>query len=66
MHVVEDTSISHGTPSLIPRNALIPMEDYADRFDSHLDAGHSWINMSAAGILDDALLIIIELPGYKN
>ncbi len=63
---VEDTSIVHGMPSLIPRNSLIPMADYAARFDSHLDAGHSWINMNAAGILDDALLIIIELPRYKN
>ena len=63
---VEDTSIVHGMPSLIPRNALILMSDYAARFGSHLDAGHSWINMSAAGILDDSLLIIIELPGYKN
>ena len=42
------------------------MADYETRFDSHLDAGHSWINMNAAGILDDALLVIIELPRYKN
>jgi hypothetical protein len=42
------------------------MADYAARFDSYLDAGHSWINMNAAGILDDALLVIIELPRYKN
>ena len=63
---IEDTSIAHGTPSLIPRNSLILMADYTARFDSHLDAGHSWINMNAAGILDDALLVIIELPRYKN
>ena len=63
---VEDTSIVHGMPSLILRNSLIPMADYAARFDSYLDAGHSWINMNAAGILDDALLVIIELPRYKN
>jgi len=63
---VEDTSIVHGMPSFIPRSSLISLSDYAARFDSHLDAGHSWINMSAAGILDDSLLVIIELPGYKN
>ena len=63
---VEDISIVHGMPSFIPRNSLIPMADYETRFDSHLDAGHSWINMNAAGILDDALLVIIELPRYKN
>jgi hypothetical protein len=63
---VEDTSIAHGIPPLIPRSSLIPMADYEAGFDSHLDAGHSWINMNAAGILDDALLVIIELPKYKN
>ena len=63
---VEDTSISHGLPSYIPRQALITLENYAARFDEHLDEGHSWINMSAAGILDDALLVIIHLPQYKN
>jgi len=63
---IEDTSITRGMPSLIPRSSLIPLADYAARFDSHLDEGHSWINMSAAGILDDALLVVIELPGYKN
>ena len=63
---VEYSSIIHGNPSLIPRSALIPAEDYALRFDSHLDAGHSWINMNAAGILNDVLLVIIELPTYKN
>ena len=63
---VEDTSITHGMPSLISRSSLIPMADYAARFASHLSAGHSWINMSAAGILEDALLVIIELPGHKK
>ena len=63
---VEDTSIVHGMPSLIPRSALFLMADYETRFDSHLDAGHSWINMNAAGILNNALLVIIELPRYKN
>ena len=63
---VEETSIIHGMPSLIPRSSLIPLADYVARFDSHLDAGHSWINMNAAGILDDALLVVIELPRYKN
>jgi hypothetical protein len=63
---VEDTSIAHGMPSLIPRKSLISVADYEARFDSHLDAGHSWINLNAGGILDDALLVIIELPRYKN
>lgn len=63
---VEDTSITHGMPTLIPRGALFSIEAYATRFDSHLDAGHLWINLSAVGIMDDALLVVIELPGYRN
>lgn len=63
---VEDAAIIHGMPSFIPRKALLPLDDYAARFDSHLDAGHSWVNMNAAGILNDSLLVIIELPRDKN
>jgi hypothetical protein len=63
---VEDTSIIHGMPSLIPRSSIISMADYEARFDSHPNAGHSWINMNAAGILDGTLLVIIELPTHQN
>ena len=63
---VEDTSITHGLPSFIPSVALISMNDYAHIFDNHLNAGHEWINMHALGILDDALLVSVELPRYKN
>jgi hypothetical protein len=63
---VEDDSIVHGIPSYIPHTALISMEDYAPRFDAHLDAGHSWINMEAAGILGNTLLVLIQLPRYQN
>ncbi len=41
-------------------------EKYAPRFDWLLDQGHSWINLSAAGIFGDTLLVIVELPTYKN
>jgi hypothetical protein len=63
---IEDDSIAHGIPSYIPSEALISMEDYAPRFDAHLDAGHSWINVQAAGILGDTLLVLIQLPRHKN
>jgi hypothetical protein len=63
---VEDESIEHGMPSRIPRSSLVAMEEYAHKFEAHLNAGHEWINMRAAGILDDSLLVIIELPNYKN
>jgi hypothetical protein len=63
---VEDSSITYGAPSLIPRAALASQGEYAARFAEHLNAGHAWINMSVAGILDGVLLVIIELPRYKN
>lgn len=66
MLFVEESFITYGMPSLIPRAALISQENYVERFDSHLGAGHSWINMNAAGILGNALLVVIALPRYKN
>jgi hypothetical protein len=64
--IAEDTNIEHGKVIRIPRWALATPEEYAPRFDQHLDAGHSWINMNAAGILDETLLVVIELPKYVN
>lgn len=64
--IIEDTAITHGKINFLPRAALATPEEYAARFEAHLEAGHSWINMNAAGILDDALLVVIELPGYFN
>jgi hypothetical protein len=64
--IVEGTSISRGSPSLIRRAHLFTPEQYADKFDEHLSEGYSWINMNAAGILNDALLVIVELPIYKS
>jgi len=51
---------------LIQRSALTTPEDYAPRFDEHLAKGYSWINMNAAGILGDSLLVVIELPSYVS
>ena len=64
--LVEDTSVAYGRVSLIPREALATPEEYAARFEAHLEDGHHWINLNAAGILDDALLVVVELPGYRN
>jgi hypothetical protein len=63
---VEEASVTHGAPSLIARSSLLPMADYAARFDTHLAAGHAWVNMNAAGVLGDDLLVVIELPRYQN
>jgi hypothetical protein len=37
-------------------------EDFATQFDEYFNVGHSWTNLNAAGILDDVLLVIVELP----
>src|SRR5438874_12892333 len=63
---VEDDSVTHGIPSYVPRGALVSFEDYEPKFDAHLNEGHSWINMQAVGILGDTLLVLIQLPRYKN
>ena len=52
--------------SRIQRSALWTRDDYQARFEGHLNAGHGWINMNAAGILDDSFLVVIELPNYQN
>lgn len=46
----------------VPRRALFTPEQYSSRFDELMNSGFSWINMSAAGILDKTLIIIIEFP----
>ena len=64
--IVEYENIAHGKPSLIQRSALSTPKDYAPRFDEHFAQGYSWINMNAAGILVDTLLVVIELPSYGS
>ena len=62
--IVEYENIAHGKPSLIQRPALFTPEKYEARFDEHLAKGYSWINLNAAGVLDDTLLLVVELPSY--
>jgi len=62
---VESTSIIYGKVSKIPRRAMIPMNDFAKRFDELLDSGYYWINMNAFGIWMSNLIVVIELPIYK-
>jgi hypothetical protein len=64
--IVEDTAATHGESLSIPRSSLTTPEAFADQFELHLNAGHSWINMNAAGVIDDTLLVMIELPQYTN
>ena len=64
--IVEYENITHGKPSLIQRSALSTSKEYAARFDEHLAKGYSWINLNAAGILGDTLLVVVELPSYVS
>lgn len=64
--IVEYENIAHGKPSLIQRFALSTSQEYAPRFDEHLAKGYSWINLNAAGVLGDTLLVVIELPSYVS
>jgi hypothetical protein len=53
-------------PDEISRQDIFTFEDYENRFNEILNQEHSWINLSFEGILDDSLLVVIELPNYKN
>lgn len=69
--IVEDSDIVHQQVegkyiSFVPRHALATPEQYSRRFEEHMNAGFSWININAAGIWDDTLLVIIELPNYAS
>jgi hypothetical protein len=46
----------------IPQLALCAPEVYADRFEDHLRAGYSWINLNAVGVVDGVLIVLVELP----
>lgn len=50
----------------IPRESIFTFESYKTRFDALFDEGHSWINMYLAGIVENALLVIIEVPHYAD
>lgn len=53
-------------PDELSRKNLFIFEDYENQFAKILKQGHSWINLNFAGMLNDALLVLIELPNYEN
>lgn len=55
-----------GKPDELSRQNIFTFEVYENRFADILKQGHSWINLSLAGILNDDLLVLVELPNYKN
>lgn len=70
VYFVEDKAIQHSfdsnKSSEIFRENIFTFENYENRLNQILNQGHSWVNFNFAGMLDDSLLIIIELPNYKN
>lgn len=50
----------------IPRKSIFTFEDYKTRFNELLGAGHAWINLHLAGIIENSLLVIIEMPQGRN
>ena len=64
--ITENASVSYDPVSsekfCVSRAKLVEPEQYSSRFDELLDRGYSWIHLNVAGILEGALLIIIELP----
>ena len=68
--VVENADIHYAvsarTPARIPIACFKTAETYAPRFAEHVGRGFPWINLHAAGILDGALLVIVDLPSYTS
>lgn len=63
IRIAEAAEVRHRRNSVqIPRRILRSPEEYAARFEHHLRAGFSWINLSAAGIIEGTLIVLIETP----
>jgi hypothetical protein len=62
IRLVESDAIKYGVRDQIPRSKLFSVADYEPRFEQHLAAGHSWLNLSALGVLDTILLVCVERP----
>lgn len=44
----------------LPRNTLHTTESFSDRFKEIVTRGHSWVNLSVAGIFEENLLVSLE------
>jgi hypothetical protein len=70
VYFVEDKSIQHSLKPYeineISQQNVFSLANYETRFNEVLNQGHSWININFAGMLNDSLLIIIEVPNYEN
>jgi hypothetical protein len=62
--LLEGADIRYEASACIPMARLNTPETYAPRFAEHLGRGFPWINLNAAGVLNGALLVVVELPEY--
>jgi hypothetical protein len=53
-------------PDEILRPDIFTFENFEDRFNEILNQGHSWVHLDFAGMSENSLLIIIELPNSEN
>ena len=50
----------------VTTNTLVHQSDYSTRFDELLSMGYSWITFVAAGIQDDNMIVVVELPEHPT
>jgi hypothetical protein len=70
VYFAEDKSIQRSSRTdeinEISQQNIFNLANYEIRFNEVLNQRHSWININFAGMLNDSLLIIIEVPNYEN
>jgi hypothetical protein len=66
MLLVEDRSFLNETKYHVKRNDLFSPETYSARFEWLLLQGYGWINLQAAGVFHDTLLVVIETPNDSH
>jgi hypothetical protein len=64
--LVEYKSLVNGVSYHVSKNDLFSPESYSPRFDWLLEQGHSWLNLQAAGIFQNTLLVVLETPNDSN
>ena len=52
--------------SRVSRDALVSPVVYETRFEELLQSGRSWLNLSAYGLHEGALVVVVELPRAGN
>lgn len=60
--IIEDTEITHGPRTKIPRSSLLTPNDFASRFDKLVARGYGWMNLVGNGVLDRKLIVSLEIP----